>query len=981
MTGLPGPDRVEPDGRSSLASRRGHSWRIATQGWVAVAGPGDDVVVASRTNLVGRLPELAALESAARRSADGTPTMLVLEGAMGVGKSRLAEETLRIARRLDFVVCASQCWENFEVPYLGIGPKLFPEVAERLADEPAYREDLRALRRVDRSDLDEHPLHAEDLVLLEHDASANQVDRLLGVLTVAAARTGPLALIIDDVQWADCSSWRFLESLARLTAAAAEPSQLLVVLAGRDLADVERAKTLLDTPEVVRLDIRTLGALESFELAQSLTPGSAGKRSTATAIAAASSGNPLYITTLAREIASSRHRDTAGPGETDSTLDLPLTGGLADAITRRLDGLSAEAAHTLAVVSFLGAFATTSVVCSITGTDDADVEAHLQEAVELGVILIDRDRVSFAHPLYRHACYTSLATITRKRIHVRIAEELLDRAPVLERDDVLPAVAHHLMTAGLVAPAELVIEHCRPAGDLSAGARAWGDAARCYEAVLVGLARLGDTDAAGRAEVRLLAAAARMLHLDLDDARRHAVTSAREYAELGDPRSRAHALLIVHRCDIMHGHFGRSLDIDQLADIVVAASGEGDPRLAARALIDISERHWMAGDFDDGLFAARQAAHLAEQGGAGDLTCAALVSQATCHWLRLDLAESARALDAAEQLGDDHEPGIVALGRLSLNSWWMGDRSRAVIAARRADELAQAAGLPAERIAPLCVLAADAMATGDFTAGERLAESALVIQRVSGDQWFGAFLYPLIAGSRLMRGRWDEASSAFSTWTSELDQRGGGVEHEFVQQCKRWAQAWRGSTPDGIDPPRRAVTRRAIGRRPPVEAQPRDLMLGMGSYTAVGIEIADLSGQPNAVAALALHAELDACHARGELVTSSGAMLVPRVLATAARLAGRADLALTHIDDAADAAQRLGFDIEGARTRVEAARLHLDLGVGDEADARANLVAALEVFSEHGLDTLVDRTAAWLGQMAAPGRVDHAPRSWNANTQ
>src|SRR5690242_21851227 len=108
MTGVPGPQRAEPDGRSSLAARRGHSWRIATQGWVAVAGPGDDVVVASRAKLVGRLTEVAHLESAARRVIDGAPTTVLLEGPMGVGKSRLAEEAMRIARRLGFTICASQ---------------------------------------------------------------------------------------------------------------------------------------------------------------------------------------------------------------------------------------------------------------------------------------------------------------------------------------------------------------------------------------------------------------------------------------------------------------------------------------------------------------------------------------------------------------------------------------------------------------------------------------------------------------------------------------------------------------------------------------------------------------------------------------------------------------------------------------------------------------------------------------------------------
>src|SRR5262249_8415697 len=141
----------------------------------------------------------------ARQSRNGVPTIVVLEGPMGVGKSRLAEEAMRMVRRLDFTVCAGQCWEGFAVPYLGVGPSLFPEVAERLAGDPTYEDDLRALRRADphgdRADdgADAEPsgapLHAEDLVLFEHDASAGQVDRLLGALTVAAARVAPLALV------------------------------------------------------------------------------------------------------------------------------------------------------------------------------------------------------------------------------------------------------------------------------------------------------------------------------------------------------------------------------------------------------------------------------------------------------------------------------------------------------------------------------------------------------------------------------------------------------------------------------------------------------------------------------------------------------------------------------------------------------------------------------------------------------------------
>jgi len=69
----------------------------------------------------------------------------------------------------------------------------------------------------------------------------------------------------------------------------------------------------------------------------------------------------------------------------------------------------------------------------------AVLEDRIDEAVTSGIVGRTDDRLAFTHPLFRHACYTSVATLMRKSLHLRIADaliatgELEDAAGVLAR--------------------------------------------------------------------------------------------------------------------------------------------------------------------------------------------------------------------------------------------------------------------------------------------------------------------------------------------------------------------------------------------------------------------------------------------------------------------------------------------------------------------------------------------------------------------
>src|SRR4051794_27807198 len=63
------------------------------------------------TRIVGRAPELRELSGAFDASAAGTPSLALVAGESGVGKSRLASELMRAARGSGARVLSGDCVE------------------------------------------------------------------------------------------------------------------------------------------------------------------------------------------------------------------------------------------------------------------------------------------------------------------------------------------------------------------------------------------------------------------------------------------------------------------------------------------------------------------------------------------------------------------------------------------------------------------------------------------------------------------------------------------------------------------------------------------------------------------------------------------------------------------------------------------------------------------------------------------------------
>jgi tetratricopeptide (TPR) repeat protein len=958
------------------------AWRTHDHGWAVVSGaPGREVlVVSSGLPLVGRRRERGQLIERIERARQGEPQFIVVRGTAGIGKTRVLREVDALATEAHFAVCLATTWEHDELAYLPFTATLLPHVQRTLADDPTVTAELRAAititagQRVDRTgraDADTDPLNEQR----SGDQPAPATQALLRLIP-RAARRRPLAIVIDDIQWADPSSLDLLQRLATMIAGHAgsdEPLPLLIVASLREDAGhpEDRASFAVDQaagdqPSALIVDLDPLDDIESRELAKASWFGRLSSAAIDSIVTTAE-GNPLFITTLAGSVGSAGQTNRTNP---DAAIDVELPERMTASINERIGQLSQGCRDLLILVSMLADHGTIPLLRTL-DLDDTVLEDRIDEAVASGIIGRMGDRLAFTHPLFRHACYTSVATLMRKSLHLRIADALV--ATETEPNGLSEAlVAHHLLAAGLLASTEKIITHARVAADRAFRLNAWTEATRYYEGTIEAWHRRGGADPNELIDLHLHAATCRSATSDLEAARRHAERSF-ELAELVDnKKAAAQATLARHRVEIMTGAFGQTLDPEPLIDIV-EASYHDDPYLRSLALVEVSERAWLAGRIVEAQALAQKARVAAQASNMPTIEARALVSEATTHWIKLDqgaarqcldlavgcarlgVANQARggdaALDPDGQPALDSAPGTLALalGRLAMTAWWSGDQVTAIAAADEACELSYTHHQPLERIMPLATKAAIAVAAGKLADADRHAYQALLLQRTSGDFWSSAFLYPVLASGFTDAGRWDEASLQLSTWTAEIDDGSTGTQEAVVGLLKLNVRAQRGAvTDDERDALASRAERTANRARPPV-----NLLVGMVSTAMAEVELADALQLPAFAIEPAL--VLEASLRRGKHVGASWTRLVATTLGRAERLLGRHDQAESHLREGLALAERLGAGPARGRAQLELARLLLERSNREEArlEAGAHLDSARAIFARHQLHPLL----------------------------
>ncbi len=732
---------------------------------------------------VGRTSELSLLADRWHSALEGDGQVVIVLGEPGIGKSALLQQ-LRAdvehtgawvevaASRLEhvqpFAVVKKLVESQFDWP---AGTSIEERVADieislrQVADDPSEGAQL-------VSDLLGLPVGDRFTPLLV--SPEEQRRRLMAWMIrwlTAQAAVRPVALVVEDLHWADPSS---LETLAATLEQVASIPGLVIMTARLGFVPPWGTRSNHTLITLNRLGVEETRAI----VRDRLGPGT--PEITIDALADRSDGVPLFAEELARAV-SEEVADAYGR-------DVPTS--LYDSLMARLDRLGPVKAIAQ-IASAIGrefSFDMLKEVSGYTVTDLVPALARLDDA-ELVITrgLAPASSYQFRHVLVQQAAYDSMLRRRRIQLHRQIAVTLTRRSG--EGESVAPELlAHHWTEAG---EAREAIAAWQIAAQLSAARSAYAETSAHYERALALLDQLRDELDLVQKEL--------VLQLGLTDALQMArgfgapetiaaANRAKKLSEyLGDPQFRLRTLYNLWGTSMSSGEIMSS---QVLADELVMLAHEiGDEQSACEAHIAQAGSLYNRGRLVEALDQAeavfdRSPEALAEVVPASGVVQAALYGGAAAAALaRIDRAHRFLAEIVSVERRTDSDPIAQILAKLSQSvvSVWLRDFDMVRTSSERLHEVGTQLGIDIiVGWAQIYGGWAEAM-IGDASGVDRisagLARHVAARQRLGLDHSLG-----LLAESQLMAGR---VGDSFATVADALLLPDQGVQIQHTCELLR----------------------------------------------------------------------------------------------------------------------------------------------------------------------------------------------------
>jgi DNA-binding CsgD family transcriptional regulator len=345
----------------------------------------------------GRADELKVIGEHVNALAHGRSGVLVIEGRAGIGKSRLLTEVLTLAEKAGVRTVFGEAFEHQrEVPFFSL-----------------YMATLRA-----------HPPVGDVDILSRLGGTADLsfwvVHHLQDAIRAAAEHT-PLAIVLEDIHWADDGTLLALRSLTT-----AHPDvPVLWVLTTRTGAG---GPAVADTLAVLRRNNATFVRTTAMstdavtDMIQDVLRAKADE--SLLTLAARADGNPYIAMEMVGGLEEEGRLDFIDGRVVATGTDLPHR--MTSCMRRRLDLLSTDASELVRVAAVLPEHFSAGLLAAMLERQPASLMSALAEAVGAGYLVDDGEQLRFGHELAREATRKSLPQSLKRAMERQSASIMLD---------------------------------------------------------------------------------------------------------------------------------------------------------------------------------------------------------------------------------------------------------------------------------------------------------------------------------------------------------------------------------------------------------------------------------------------------------------------------------------------------------------------------------------------------------------------------
>ena len=394
-----------------------------------------------KSPFVGRESEYGQLLGLVAKLTAGTGQLVLIQGEAGIGKSRLMHEVVGYVQQHALATLATNCYEIERAiayqPVIDLASQAceaVPEARLRMI-APILLAEIAALVPAMAARLPDLPPLSADFP----EARQARLFHALVQLLDAVARSRQLIVVIDNIQWADDASLRFLHFFARQIAN--RPVLLACAYRDEELDDNEHlagvVESLRGEAHTRHMTLRRLKPDDTEALLRRMNDPKLSAPGLAARLHRETDGNPFFLWSI-------MHSLSEGETIAGDASSLPLPDALRDSVRARLARVPQEDRSLLDVAAVLGRRFDFETLFALSQVPEEGFLHTLESLVKRRLLREEPDGglYDFSHDKVREVVYRDIGIARRVLLH-RVVAQLLEQHAAGETHERNAHLAEH----------------------------------------------------------------------------------------------------------------------------------------------------------------------------------------------------------------------------------------------------------------------------------------------------------------------------------------------------------------------------------------------------------------------------------------------------------------------------------------------------------------------------------------------------------